>query len=81
MHREQHDREYKANVRAAESNEQTSHRQQQKKEHMANVRAAKKANDVPIEQAIVSFLSDIKNGPDFVGPCCHRLIYRECYSM
>jgi hypothetical protein len=44
---------------------------------MASVRAAKKANDVSIEQAIVSFHSDIKNGPDFVCTCCHRLMYRK----
>ena len=44
-------------MRAAESSEQTLHRQQQNKEHMASVRAAKKANDVSIEQAIVSFHS------------------------
>ena len=77
LHRQQHDREYKASVRAAESSEQSLHRQQQNKEHMASVRAAKKANDVSIEQAIVSFHSDIKNGPDFVCTCCHRLMYRK----
>ena len=77
LQRQQHDREYKASVRAAESSEQTLHRQQQNKEHMASVRAAKKVNDVSIEQAIVSFHSDIKNGPDFVCTCCHRLMYRK----
>jgi hypothetical protein len=71
------DKLQKACKRAAESSEQTLHRQQQNKEHMASVRAAKKANDVSIEQAIVSFHSDIKNGPDFVCTCCHRLMYRK----
>ena len=77
LQRQQHDREYKASVRAAETSEQTLHRQQQNKEHMASVRAVKKANDVSIEQAIVLFHSDIKNGPDFVCTCCHRLMYRK----
>ena len=77
LHRQQHDREYKASVRAAESSEQTLHRQQHDREYKASVRAAKKANDVSIEQAIVSFHSDIKNGPDFVCTCCHRLMYRK----
>ena len=77
LQRQQHDREYKASVRAAESSEQTLHRQQQNKEHVASVRAAKKANDVSIEQAIVSFHSDIKDGPDLVCTCCHRLMYRK----
>ena len=74
LQRQQHDREYKASVKATESSEQTLHRQQHDREYKASVRAAKKAN-VSIEQAIVSFHSDIKNGPDFVCTCCHRLMY------
>ena len=77
LQRWQHDREYKTSVRAAESSEQTLHRQQHDREYKASVRAAKKANDVSIDQAIVSFHSDIKNGPDFVCRCCHRLMYRK----
>ena len=52
------------------------HRQQNDKEYKASMRAAKKVN-VSIEQAIVSFHSDIKNGPDFVCTCFHRLMYRK----
>ena len=77
LHRQQQNKEHMASVRAAESSEQTLHRQQQNREHMASVRAAKRANDMPIEEAIVSFHADIKNGPDFVCTCCHRLMYRK----
>ena len=77
LHRQQQNKQHMASVREAESSEQTLHRQQQNKEHMASMRAAKKANEVCIEEAIVSFHSDIKNGPDFVCTCCHRLMYRK----
>ena len=78
LHRQQQSKQHMASVRAAESSEQTFHRQQQQnKEHMASVRAAKKVNEVSIEEAIVSFHSDIKNGPDFVCTCCHRLMYKK----
>ena len=77
LHRQQQNKEHMASVKAAESSEQTLHRQQHDREYKASVRAAKKANDVSIEQAIVSFHSDIKNGPDFVCTCCHRLMYRK----
>ena len=76
LHRQQQNKEHIASVRAAESSEQTLHREQQNKEHIASVRAAKKAN-VSVQQAIVSFHSNIKNGPDFVCTCCHRLMYRK----
>ena len=70
LHRQQQNREHMANVRAAESSKQALHRQQQNKEHMANVRAT----ELSIEKAIVSFHSDIRNGPDFVCTC---LMYRK----
>ena len=77
LQRQQQNKEHMASVRAAESSEQTLQRQQHDREYKASVRAAKKANDVSIEQAIVSFHSDVKNGPDFVCTCCHRLMYRK----
>ena len=61
-------------MKVAESSKQTLRRQQHDREYRARVRAAKKANNVSVEHAIVSFYSDIKNGPDFV---CHRLMYRK----
>ena len=77
LHRQQQNKEHMASMRAAETSEQTLQRQKQNKEHMAMIRAAKKANDVSVEQAIVSFHSDNKNGPDFVCTSCHRLMYRK----
>ena len=41
------------------------------------MRSAKKLSSISVHQAIVSFHSDIKNGPDFVCTCCHRLMYRK----
>ena len=75
-HRRLNDREYKASMRAAESSKQTLHRQQNDREYKASMRAAKKVY-VSTEQAIVSFHSNIKNGPSFVCTCCHRLMYRK----
>ena len=77
LHRQQQNKEHMASMRATETNEQTLQRQKQNKEHMGSIRAAKKANDVSVEQAMVSFHSDIKNGPVFVCTCCHRLMYRK----
>ena len=51
----------KASKRASETSEQTVHRQQQNREHMAGMRATKKASNVPVQQAIMAFHSDIKN--------------------
>ena len=51
-------------MRASESSEQTVHRQQQNREHMAGMRATKKAT---VQQAIMTFHSDIKNGPAHVA--------------
>ena len=66
-----------ASMRASEAGEQTLHRQEQNKKHMASMRAAKKTSDVSVQQAVMSFHSDIKNGPDFVCTCCHRLMYSK----
>ena len=74
LHRQEHNREHMANSRANESSEQTLHRQQQDREHKASMRSAK-TNCV--QRAIVSFHTDIKNGPDFVCTCCHCLMYRK----
>ena len=76
LHRQQHSREHMANLRAIESSEQTLHRQQQDREHKASLRSAKKTTK-SVEQAIVYFHTEIKNGPDFVCTCCHRLMYRN----
>ena len=77
VHRQQQNKKHMASMRASETSEQTVHRQQQNKKHMASMRATKKASSVSVEQAIMSFHSDIKNGPDFVCTCCHRLMYSK----
>ena len=64
VHRREKDR-----MRASETSEQTVHKQQNRK-HMASMRAS----NVSVQQAIHS---DIKNGPDFVCSCCHRLMYNK----
>ena len=75
LQRKQQNREHMANFRASE---QTFHRKQQQREHMANVsseqtlRRQQASNSV--QQAIETV---IRNGPDFVCTCCHRLMYRN----
>jgi len=39
--------------------------------------ASKRKSNVSIEHVILSFHHDIKNGPDFVCTCCHRMMYRK----
>ena len=57
--------------------EQTVHRQGKDRSSKASVRATKKASDVSVQQAVMSFHSYINNGPDFVCSCCHRLMYSK----
>ncbi len=38
--------------------------------------ASKRALDISVESAIANFHSKSKLGPDFVCPCCHRMMYR-----
>ena len=75
LHRQEQDRENKARKRANETSEQTLVRQQKDREHKAS-KSAKKATD-SVQQAIVAFHTDIKNGPNFVCTCCHRLMYQK----
>ena len=65
VHRREKDRNHKASMRASETSEQTVHRQGKDRSSKASVRATKKASDVSVQQAVMSFHSDIKNGPDF----------------
>ena len=75
LHRQQQNRKHVASMRASETSEQTLHRQQQNRKHVASMRAVNKTSDMSIQQAIMSFHSDIKNGANFVCTCCHRLMY------
>ena len=79
LQRKQQNREHMANFRASE---QTFHRKQQQREHMAKIRAIESSEQTlrrqqasnSVQQAIETF---IRNGPDFVCTCCHRLMYRN----
>ena len=73
LHRQQQDRLDKANMRATETCEQALRRKQRQKESTTN----KRNSIVSVEHAILVFHSDIKNGPDFVCVCCHRMMYRK----
>ena len=44
---------------------------------MAGMRTTKKVSIEPVQQAIMTFHSDVKNGPDFVCSCCHHLMYSK----
>ena len=77
VHRQEKDRNHKASMRASETSEQSVHRQGKDKSSKASVRATKKASDVSVQQAVMSFHSDVKNGPDFGCSCCHRLMYSK----
>ena len=77
LHRQRQDREHKASIKVRETNEQSLHRREQNRKCKASMRASKKTSTVSIQQAITSFHSEIKNGPDFVCTCCHRLMYSK----
>ena len=77
VHRREEDRNHKASMRASETAEQTVHRREKDRSNKASMRATKKASNVSVQQAIMSFHADIKNGPDFVCSCCHRLMYSK----
>ena len=77
VHRQEQERKHMANMRASETSEQTLHRQEQNRKNMTSMRTSKKMSDVSVQQAIMSFHCDIKNGPDFVCTCCHRLMHSK----
>ena len=75
LHRQQQDRLDKANMRATETCEQALRRKQRQKESTTN----KRNSIVSVEHAILVFHSAIKNGPNFVCVCYHRMMY--CKSV
>ena len=64
---------HKASMRASETPDEVLCRKHSNKEGMAN----KRKSNVSVEHAILSFHRAIKNGPDFVCTCCHRMMYRK----
>ena len=92
LRRQQQDRLHKANMKATETSEQTLHRQQQNRLCKANMRATEtceqalrrkqnnKESMANKQNGIMSVEhADVKNGPDFVCVCCHRMMY--CKSV
>ena len=73
VQRKEQDRMHKASMRQSEIPDEVLRRKQSNKEAMAN----KRKRSVSVEHAILSFRHDIKNGPDFVCTCCHRMMYRK----
>ena len=73
LHRHKQDRICKASMRELEACEETLHRKHNNKVTMAN----KRKSYVSVDHSILSFHCDIKNGPDFVCTCCHRMMYRQ----
>ena len=71
--RQQHDRAYKAKKRESETVVETAQRWKQNRAYMANRRALV----VSMEKYITDFQSKIKQGPEFVCTCCHRLMYKQ----
>ena len=68
---------HKANMSASEIPDEVLRRKQSNKEAMAS----KRKSNVSVEHVILSFHHNIKNGPDFVCTCCHRMTYRKCCSL
>ena len=73
LQRKEQDRMHKASMRASETPDEVLCRKHSNQEAMAN----KRKSNVSVEHAILSFHRAIKNGPDFVCTCCHRMMYRK----
>ena len=73
LQRRESNRKCTASMRASETVEQTLQRLESDRKRKANIQK----RNVSIEQAILSFHSEIKNGPEFVCTCCHRMMYRK----
>ena len=71
--RRQKDKVHKVSMRASETAEETLHRKESNKKTMVN----KRKRNVSIEHAISAFNCEIRNGPDFVCTCCHRMMYKK----
>ena len=71
--RRQADRVAKAGRRASESSDQASQRREKDKTQKLNRLKA----TVAIDHAINAFHFKIKQGPEFVCTCCHRMMYKQ----
>jgi hypothetical protein len=71
--RQKHDRACKDKKRKSETTAETRQRREKNQTYMAKTRALV----VPMEKYISNFHSKIKQGPEFVCTCCHRLMYKQ----
>ena len=73
LHRQEHNRACTAKKRASETSAETLRRQEQNRACTAR----RRASTIPIEKRIADFQHKIKQGPEFVCTCCHRLMYKQ----
>ena len=71
--RREADKNRTANARASESIVQSLQRKKQDKMYKISKRTA----TVTIDSAISNFLGKIRQGPDYVCTCCHRMMYKQ----
>ena len=71
--RQKSDKLHKVQKRALETPEETMQRNQRDKERVS----CKRSKGVSVEEAITSFHSETRAGPDFVCTCCHRMMYKK----
>ena len=71
--RQEKDRACKVKKRASETVVETVERQEKDRA----CKAQKRALIVPIEKCIADFQSKVKQGPEFVCTCCHRMMYKQ----
>ena len=77
MTRREQNRENMAKKRALESPSESSNRREQNRANIVN----KRALNVSSDDAIASFQSKAKMGPDFVCTCCHRMTYNQNVTL
>ena len=73
VQRRQQDQACKAKKRESETAVETAQRRKQDRA----CKAKRRALVVPIEKYITNFQSKVKQGPEFVCTCCHRLMYKQ----
>ena len=73
VQRQEQDQACKAKKRASETRVEMVQRQEQNRARIAK----KRALVVPMEKCIADFHSKIKQGPEFVCTCCHRMMYKQ----
>ena len=73
LKRQEHDRACKNKKRKSETVAESLQRQEKNRARMSKSRTLV----VPMEKYINGFHSKIKQGPEYVCTCCHRLMYKQ----